>query len=242
MEEIMKHTWMTATAAATGTMLLAVAAGAQETTKDSLTKSEARSSELPAPKNAVELTVGTGYAQGFGNVASGQPALTDIGTAGGAVQLGAGYRLIPELTLGVYGSGAMFGRGDQADSSANLYSATAGIQADWHFLRAAHEWDPWVSLGTGWRGYWVHTDQNETSMHGWEIAKLELGVDYRIAPAVSISPVVGADLSMFFTEKMPQSNEYRNISNPNVNTFLFAGVLGRFDVPTRANGSAVASR
>jgi hypothetical protein len=241
-EEIMNRTWMAAAAAATGTMLLGGVAAAQEVTKDVATQSEARSRDLPAAKNSVELTVGTGYAQGFGDVASGQPTLQDVSTAGGAVQLGAGYRLIPELTLGVYGTGAAFGRGDQVDSSANVYSATAGIQADWHFLPAAHVLDPWVSLGTGWRGHWVHSNQSETSMHGWEIAKLELGVDYRIAPAVSISPVVGADLSTFFTQSTPQSNGYQNLSNPNVNTFVFAGVLGRFDIPTRTSDSSVASR
>jgi hypothetical protein len=242
MEEIMNSKWMAAAAAATGTMMLAGVADAQEVAKDVATPSEARSHDLPAAKNAIELTVGTGYTQGFGDVASGQPTLKDVSTAGGAVQVGVGYRLIPELTLGVYGSGAMFGRGDRVESSTNIYSATAGVQADWHFLPAAHEWDPWVSLGTGWRGHWVHTNQGDTSMHGWEIAKLELGVDYRIAPAVSISPVIGADLTTFFTQSTPQSSSYQSLSNPNVNTFVFAGVLGRFDVPTRTNESAVASR
>ncbi len=241
-EEIMNRISMTAMAVAIGTTLLAVVADAEEPSRDTLTKSGERSSDLPAAKDAVELTVGTGYAQAFGNVASGRPALTDVGTAGGAVQVGAGYRLIPELTLGVYGSGAMFGRGDQVDGTAKLYSATAGFQADWHFLPQANELDPWISLGTGWRGYWIHTDQSETSMHGWEIAKLELGLDYRIAPAVSISPVIGADLSTFFTEKTPLANDYRNLSNPTVSTFVFAGVLGRFDVPTRTTASVVAAR
>jgi hypothetical protein len=100
-------------------------------------------------------------------------------------------------------------------------------------LPAAHEWDPWVSLGTGWRGYWIHANQNETSMHGWEIAKVELGVDYRIAPTVAISPVVGADLSTFFTESTPQSNGYQNLSSPSVNTFVFARFCSRAG-PARA--------
>jgi hypothetical protein len=241
-EEIMNRTWIAAAAAATGTMMLGGVAAAQEVTKDVTTQSEARSRDLPAAKNAVELTVGTGYAQGFGDVAAGQPTLKDVSQAGGAVELGVGYRLIPALTLGVYGSGATFARGDRVDGSANVYSATAGVQADWHFLPAAHELDPWVSLGTGWRGHWIHANQGDTSMHGWQIAKLELGVDYRIAPAVSISPVIGADLSTFFTQSTPQSNGYQNLSNPNVNTFVFAGVLGRFDIPTRTSDSAVASR
>ena len=218
-------------------------ASAQQAAKDEVASAGSdRSRDLPAVKNAVELTVGTGYAQGFGDIASGQPALKDLGSAGGALQLGVGYRLIPQLTLGVYGSGAVFGRGDQVDGSASLYSATAGVQVDWHFLPAAHEWDPWVSMGTGWRGYWIHADQGDTAMHGMELAKLQVGVDYRIARTISVSPVIGADLSMFFTESTPQSNGFANLSSPNVNTFVFGGVIGRFDIPTGASESGVASR
>jgi len=227
-----------------GTTLVASAgvASAQE----AQVKDEARSSEsgrsLPAATGAIELTVGTGYAQGFGDVASNHATLKDVSTAGGAVQVGVGYRIIPQLTLGVYGSGAAFGRGDLVANDANLYSATAGIQADWHFLPRGNQWDPWVSLGTGWRGYWINQDQGTTTLHGWEVAKLQVGVDYRLTPAVAISPVVGADISAFFTESTPQSSGYANLSSPQANTFVFAGVMGRFDVPTRGTDASVASR
>jgi hypothetical protein len=240
----MNRKWMTFATAFVGTTMFAGVAGAQEPAA-SPGRDEARtadaSRDLPAAKDAVELTIGTGYAQGFGDVASNHASLQDLGTAGGAVQLGVGYRLIPQLTLGVYGSGSMFGRGNDVDGSAKLYSATAGVQGDWHFIPKGSEWDPWVSLGTGWRGYWVDTDQGTTSLQGWQIAKLQVGVDYRIAPAVSISPVIGADLSAFFAESTPQSNGYANLSSPTVNAFVFGGVLGRFDIPTRG-GSSVASR
>jgi hypothetical protein len=241
----MNRKWMTATAAVFGTTMFAGVASAQEPQANPV-KDEARSSErtreLPAAKDAIELTVGTGYAQGFGDVASNHATLKDVSTAGGAVQVGVGYRILPQLTLGVYGTGAMFGRGDLVSSSANVYSATAGVQADWHFIPKGSEWDPWVSLGTGWRGYWINQDQGTTSMHGWEIAKLQVGVDYRIAPAVSISPVIGADVSTFFTESTPQSNGFTNLSSPTANAFVFGGVMGRFDIPTRTTESGVAAR
>jgi hypothetical protein len=236
---------MTATAAVFGTTMFAGVAGAQEPSANP-TRDEARESEaardLPAAKDAIELTIGTGYAQGFGDVASNHARLGDLSTAGGAVQLGVGYRILPRLTLGVYGTGAMFGRGDQVGSSANLYSATAGVQADWHFVPKGSEWDPWVSLGTGWRGYWINQDQGTTSLHGWEIAKLQVGVDYRISPAVAISPVIGADVSTFFTESTPQAGGFSNLQSPTANTFVFGGVMGRFDIPTRSEGSTVAER
>jgi hypothetical protein len=76
-----------------------------------------------------------------------------------------------------------------------------------------------------------------------EIAKLQVGLDYRIDRAVAISPVVGLDLSAFFTQSTPGSNAFGNVSNPNVNTFVFAGLQGRFDFPTgRGSASQMASR
>jgi hypothetical protein len=235
---------MTAVTLAAGALVTTVssAASAQTTTapKDESSNASSEASLAPAT-HAIELTVGTGYQQAFGNIASNQPSLTDVATAGGAVQVGVGYRILPQLTLGLYGSGATFARGSTVDSSTNLYSAAAGVQADWHFLPSAHTLDPWVSLGTGWRGYWVHNDAGTTSLHGLELAKLQVGVDYRVTDGVAVAPVIGADLSTFLTQATP-GNDFANVSSPNVNTFVFAGVQGRFDIPTSARESRVASR
>jgi hypothetical protein len=235
----MNAKWTAAAAATMGTLLFTGVANAQ--TKDQTNEASDTSARLAPADHALELTVGTGYQQGFGKFASAQPSLTDVAQAGGGLQVGVGYRFVPQLTLGVYGSGAIFGRGDAVDSSSKLYTAAAGVQADWHFLPSGSEFDPWVSLGTGWRGYWVSADQGTTSLQGLELAKLQLGVDYRIDQAVAIAPVIGADLSTFLTESTPASNGFANVQNPNVNTFVFAGVQGRFDIPTQARAK-VASR
>lgn len=239
----MNGKWIIATTVATSVMVFAGAASAQTTQTKDEANSENGARPLGAATHSVELTIGTGYAQGFGDVGNGQAKLTDVSQGGGAVQLGVGYRVLPSLTLGVYGSGSMFSRGDQVDTSTNIYSGTAGVQTDWHFLPRLSEYDPWVSIGSGWRGYWTSADQgNNTSMQGVEWAKLQIGVDYRIDQAVAISPVVGADLTTFFTQSTPTSNGFTNITNPTVNTFVFAGVQGRFDIPTDSRSSQVASR
>jgi hypothetical protein len=75
-----------------------------------------------------------------------------------------------------------------------------------------------------------------------ELAKLQLGVDYRVAQSVSVSPVVGVDLSTFFTQQTPETNRFTNITSPEVNTFLFLGMMGRFDIPTGTRATQVASR
>lgn len=231
--------WISASTMAAIITLGGSVASAQQ--KDQARESNG-SNDLSSSNHNLELTVGTGYVQGFGNVGSGQPALTDTGTAGGALEAGVGYRAIPQLALGVYGSGSMYGRGSQVDSPANLYSATAGIGATYHILPAASELDPWISLGSGWRGYWENDNRGTTSMHGWEIARLQFGLDYRIDKQVAIAPVVGVDMTTFFTQSTPTSNGWNSISSPTVNAFLFAGVQGRFDIPVGPNTSQVASR
>ena len=230
----MNAKWITAAAVAMGSLSVTGIVGAQEKDHDA---SASSSDKLAPARNALELTVGTGYAQAFGEIGANQPKLTDVGQPGGAVQIGLGYRLVPELTLGVYGAGSTFSRGDQVDSSTRLYSAAAGVQADWHFLPAAHELDPWVSLGTGWRGYWIDGDQGTTALHGLELAKVQVGVDYRIARTVAVSPLIGADLSMFVTESNPATRKFSNLVDPKVNTFVFAGLIGRFDIPVGAQSS-----
>ncbi len=233
----MNAKWITS-AVAVASVLFAGVADAQP--KDQPTESAA-DGNLPAADKSVELTIGTGYEQGFGKIVNNQPTLTDIGQAGGALEASVGYRLIPQLTLGVYGSGGIFSRGDSVDSSANLYTATAGIKADWHFIPAGQEFDPWVSLGTGWRGYWLNDTQGTTSSHGWEIAKLEVGLDYRVDRAVALGPVVGGDVTTFFSQSAPGTS-FESISSPQVSTFIFAGVQGRFDIPTGSSSTQVASR
>jgi outer membrane protein OmpA-like peptidoglycan-associated protein len=217
--------WLAAASMATGTLLVAGSAGAQGY------EGETRPHEMRAADRSLELSIATGYAEGFGNVGAGARSLQDLSAAGGGVQLGIGYRIVPNLTLGAYGSGAAFGHGGNVDRNTNLQSWTAGVEAGWHFLPTS-EIDPVVSLGTGWRAYGITTPNGDTWQHGLELARLQFALDYRLTPHLAISPVVGADMSLFLTQWAPGDGSYQPISSPNVNTFVFAGVLGRFDVAT----------
>jgi len=222
--------------------LLTSFAAAQEAPTDSA-KDASRYPRAFAPVvHALELHVGTGYAQGLGKFADGSPSSSNTGSAGGAVELGVGYRLIPNLTLGVYGSGSTFARGDGVDSGASLYSATAGAQATVHIL-PDRNLDPWIGIGTGWRGYWSSGTVGTSSSHGLQLVRLQLGTDFRVSETVAISPVVGADLSVFLTEEAAGQNAWKSVRDANVNTFVFAGLLGRFDLATGsvARSSSVAS-
>jgi hypothetical protein len=186
---------------------------------------------LPAATNSLELAHGGGYTQGFGGVGAGRPGLTDVARPGSSGTLGVGYRVLPQLTLGLYGEFGMFLRGESVDRSTRIYSAAAGLQADWHFLPAGSKWDPWMSFGSGWRGYWLNGDRGTTALQGLQLAKFLVGVEYRISPKLAFGPAIGADLSMFFRESAAQSGSYVNVADPSVNTFVFAGFMGRFSIP-----------
>ncbi len=185
-------------------------------------------SKVPAITHAFEIGLGGGYTQGWGDVGNGMSSLDDLSKAGGTVELRLGYRATPHLTFGAYGSYAQFAEGDRL-SNTDVRSSTAGAFADWHFLPAG-EIDPWVSLASGWRGEWLDGMDGVTSMNGWDIARLQVGVDFRMTPEVAIGPFIGAGVTTFFTKEDAGETSFSNIQDPKANAFVFAGLEARFDV------------
>jgi hypothetical protein len=183
----------------------------------------------PAADGALEITLGAGYTQGFGDIGSGQPSLRNLTSAGGEIQLGIGYRINPNFLVGVYGSGGKQSNGIFSGGS-NIHTATAGLQANYHFL-PWDTWDPWVGLGAGWRALWIDRPVVGTeSRHGLDVARVTVGVDYRISPQLAISPYAGAAVTMFLTQELAGERVFSNVRSPNVNVWPMVGVVGRFDV------------
>jgi len=214
----MKNT-MIAIAAA----LLAAPVYAQEVTAS-------RAEPARAADDALEITLGVGYAQGFGDIGNGQRSLTDQSSAGGEIQLGVGYRINPNFMVGAYGSGGLQDTGSFT-SGGNVYTATAGVQANYHFL-PAETWDPWIGLGSGWRALWITKGNGggTDSRHGWDIARLTAGVDYRVNSQFAVSPYVGAGLTTFLTQELAGEQSFRNVNSPQANVWIFGGIQGRFDL------------
>src|SRR5262245_27225385 len=111
--------------------------------------------DVPAVKNAFEIGVATGYTQGAGKLGGTMCSLEDLSGPGAAVEIDLGYRIIPELTVGAYGTFASYQHGDSIASNTDVFGATAGVQAAWHF-RPTRSVDPWVSLGGGWKALWLN--------------------------------------------------------------------------------------
>jgi hypothetical protein len=179
--------------------------------------------------NAFELGIGAGYSQAVGDVGRSVPSLTDSAGAGTSLELDLGWRIDPHFLVGVYGTGAWFSRGDAPGNAFNNWSATAGVQGNYHFL-PGESLDPWIGLGGGWRGYWVNRPEGRDSRHGIDLARVQVGVDIPVTPGVSVSPFVGAAATLFLTQQLAQETSFSDIQDRKVNVFFNAGLMGRFDL------------
>jgi hypothetical protein len=216
---------MKSTMIAIAVALLAAPLSAQEA--EEVTAS--RPAPARAADNAFEITLGVGYAQGFGDIGAGQRNLSEQSSAGGELQLGLGHRVNPNFMIGLYGSGSIQATGDYT-SGGSAFTATAGVQANYHFL-PLDTWDPWIGLGSGWRALWVkHSAGGTDSRHGLDIARLTTGVDYRVSSQFAVSPYVGAGLTTFLAQELAGEQSFSNVHGPDVNVWIFGGIQGRFDL------------
>jgi hypothetical protein len=184
---------------------------------------------LRAPRNAFELGADVGYTQGFGAVYSDR-SVRDFAGAGVGVGVGLGYRATPTFSIGATGQYQGLNANDQLARGTQVRGATAGLAATFH-IAPYERADPWVSLGAGYRMLWeVPSDNTPTILtHGFELGKVELGVDLRPSESVAVAPMIGADLNMFNWRSTPGASS-ADIGNRGLSTFVFAGVRGRFDV------------
>jgi hypothetical protein len=188
---------------------------------------------VAAPKRAFELTAGGGYNQPFGDIQRGY-SIRDTAGGGGTVQIGAGYRFNPRWMLGLTGSYGQFGNGDgRADfvNAGDARTMTGGVEGVFH-ARPYDRVDPFISLGTGWRGMWERHEgpSNDVFRHGLQLARLGLGVDFRVSRDVSIAPIVAGDANIFLWQNAEGVADRTTIADPRVNVFLSAGLQGRFDL------------
>jgi hypothetical protein len=205
---------------------LAVAQPAAETVEG-----DARFDHPVAPvTRGFELGLSTGYTQSAGELGGTMGNVQDVAGPGGLVEVDLGYRILPQLSLGAYGAFSKFQRGENVVGNANVLGATAGVQAVLH-LRADRSIDPWISLGTGWKALWVNpVNSPSTSLQGLELARLQIGADYRVSRDVAIAPVIGGSVSMFLGQENEMVSSLTEIKDKKVNVTGFAGLAGRFDL------------
>ena len=130
----MKKKFLLAAGAVAWSALLAVSASAQERGWGE--------TRIAAPQNAFEMSVNTGYTQGFGTLSPGV-SLPNVSSAGVGVGLGLGYRVSPELLLGINGQ---YNELTSEGGYTGTRGVSAGVNADFHFA-PTNRIDPWLSVG-----------------------------------------------------------------------------------------------
>jgi hypothetical protein len=192
------------------------------------------------PDRTFEIAAATGYAQGGGGLGGTLGNLEDVAGPGAAVEVDVGARIIPQLAVGVYGTLAKSQHGDRIQRSTEVLGAAAGVQAAWHF-RPDVSLDPWLSLGAGWRALWLAPDAGKvTSLQGVDLARLQVGVDYRVTKEIAIAPVIGGSVSMFVRQDSPMTAGYTEIADKKVSFTGFVGLSGRFDFVATERSRAAA--
>lgn len=188
---------------------------------------------LRAPGNAFELKVGVGYTQGFGNFIGSRNTVGSVAQEGVGFGLGLGYRINPRIGVGVEGEYQEF-RPASSLSAEGLGVGTRGlagnINASYHIL-PFDKIDPYVQLGTGYRALWTTFDlAPNVVQHGFELAKLQVGVDVRMTEDIAVAPVIGADLTTWAFANSNGNTSTPNIGDWGLTSFIYAGLQGHFDL------------
>ncbi len=178
------------------------------------------------------LWIGQGGVPGFGlkcegsrgDIGGGMDADDVIGSAG-QFDLEIGSRLTPHLSLAFYSNIQPFARVNT--DARTLYTGSAGAVAALH-LRPSSAVDPWISLGSGVRGLLIENDDGTSITVGAELARVQLGTDFRLNEDVAIGPVIGASASLYGAAKPPMQ-EFAELSDKGINWTFTAGVAGRFN-------------
>jgi hypothetical protein len=192
-------------------------------------------SEQPSSASAraggAELGVGYGLlvGSGPGSITSTTRARTPA--IGGSIELDAGWRALPALTVGVWGFGAQFSEAVAHPSPADGYAAGAGVQGTVHFRPDATDADPWLMVGAGWRAEWLRfVSDGVTTEQGIDLVRAHAGVDLRVSPTLALGPMVGGSLSTSLSEET-ESGRWHPTPVAKLNAFVLAGIRATLDVP-----------
>jgi hypothetical protein len=73
-------------------------------------------------------------------------------------------------------------------------------------------------------------DVPDTLWHGFQFAKLDVGMDLRSSEDFAIGPTIGVDLSQFMWRNPTGDAENQEIEGKRVVPFVYGGLQGRFDI------------
>jgi hypothetical protein len=116
-----------------------------------------------------------------------------------------GYRVLPELFVGLYGQyGFGFSGTDRCDGSAEADCPSStmrlGLQLHYHPLLESGA-NPWVGLGFGyeWLTFGVESGQDAISftLRGFELLNLQAGLDFEVTESFHLGPAISFSLGQY---------------------------------------------
>lgn len=185
---------------------------------------------MRAPRSAFEIGLNTGYTQGFGSIADGLP-VGRVADAGIGFGLDLAYRVSPMFSIGLAGQFQEFSPDTKIKAGTDVRGVTTTLLSTVHFS-PYDTLDPFVQIGAGYRMLWTLPPgkNNDVLTHGFQLAKLNLGLDVRVSKDVALGPMVGADLNLFLWTNPEGSVGNRKIEDTSISTYIYAGLQGRFDI------------
>ena len=212
---------------------LSVAAWAADAAAQAAQEAPAWQGVLPAPTNAFEIKIASGYTQGLGHIAPGQHVISVAG-AGIGFAADFDYRINPMFSLGLETQYQEFTT--ENDTGSRGLAMNLGITGHAAPLSRV---DPFLRLGTGYRLLWQVSPNfapNTTNMfNGFDALTAKLGVDFRVDRNVAFAPVIGADLQTFsWVNATP-------LGTTELATFVYGGLQGRFDIGSTTPQTPIAT-
>jgi hypothetical protein len=204
---------------------------------------------LPTASQA-QFTLGLrlGYAPAMGDVyeVDGEAsALSDGVKSQIPIQIDAGYKLTPALTLGAYFSYGFGQLGsdlsdvcDEFDLDCSARSVRLGVQALYAFKSVSPQWVPWAGAGFGYEWASVTLEgggaKMEQGFSGFEFLNLQAGVDYAISPKFAIGPYAMFSIAQYSSGTLSMTGEEDvevfDTADTAMHQWLHFGVRGQFDL------------
>ena len=189
-------------------------------------RERAEADDVAVKTDALEIAIASVYVQDTGTFGSVMADTGNVVVPGAGAELSIGVRLTPNLAIAGYATIAGLPGGS---TDTDIGVGSVGVKADWHFQPRSRT-DAWISLGAGVKRFWLGGDDRlDSELQGIELAKLQVGVDYRIDSSFAIGPVASASATMFTHERTSAMSDFAAIDDKDISYSVSIGLLGRFD-------------
>jgi hypothetical protein len=161
------------------------------------------------------------------------------------IWLDAGYRLSRHFYAGAYFQVAPAFVASEVcpkNLSCSAYDIRAGANLHWHIKWAfangawAGAFDPWLGIGTGYEGAYIHLEtqfgaRSQESYKAFEYANLQFGLDYAPGP-LHLGGFFATSLAQFLsvTQTNPISSDSFAIPDPALHLWFILGLRGQYDL------------